>query len=293
MNHMKTKALVLLASSSLIASAAFADNNWKLSAGLNYQEFGNNGTQYATQDSNKEFNVDTDYHTGYFLDWMYHLEEKDSDVGFDYNHLRASDSSSLTGNNIQIQPGGLGTATWASGMTTFTYDSFDLKAGHTVKLSPSFSLGYYGGLNYTRLEKELVSEGTAPGSTFNSDIGSRFSGIGPDFGMEGDCYPFYDRYPAFGVFGGVDTKVLYGTRTGFYNTMTNSVLSSTSIPNEHIVVPAVGAKIGVQYTFRQYVDARLGYDVTQYFGVATDSTTNRNDANVGFAGPFFDVTLRY
>ena len=155
---MKTKALVLLASSSLIASAAFADNNWKLSAGLNYQEFGNNGTQYATQDSNKEFNVDTDYHTGYFLDWMYHLEEKDSDVGFDYNHLRASDSSSLTGNNIQIQPGGLGTATWASGMTTFTYDSFDLKAGHTVKLSPSFSLGYYGGLNYTRLEKELVSD---------------------------------------------------------------------------------------------------------------------------------------
>src|SRR5690242_3585563 len=66
-------------------------NGWSIGAGIDYKQFSNNGTNFAST-LHDDFNIDTDYHTG-FNAWIgYRIPVKNSDIRLDYSHIKTTDS---------------------------------------------------------------------------------------------------------------------------------------------------------------------------------------------------------
>ncbi|RDI36676.1 Lpg1974 family pore-forming outer membrane protein [Aquicella lusitana] len=299
MKRHSAKLTLVLATLGFI-SVSHADNGlsgWSVDVRGEYQQFSNNGTTYAETGSNKQFNVSPDFTTGYKVGLGYHVPDKDSDVEIGYRHLNTSDTSSVMGSDLWVIGGStLGPATWAQGKSTFDYDSFDLTAGHKVKLSPSFDINYYGGLNYSHLKQELTSQGTgAGGAHFTNETGTTYDGFGPQFGIDGECHPF-DSQPGFGVFGGLNTDLLYGKTSSYSRSDNNGTRSSIGIPDENVVVPAVGAEIGLRYNFNyntMKLGGEIGYSATEYFNVIRDNNNTNSRNNASFQGGFAGVRVTF
>jgi hypothetical protein len=313
MDNMKgnLKKFVFVLSAISITTLSYADNNhrssgWDLNFGLEYSQFSNNGTQYATNFLGKSYNIDPHYHTGYNLGFGYNVPGKDSDLDFEYSHFQGNNKAtawSASPDSPDLFVGALGIGgpfSYAQSKVSYGLDSFDVTAGHKIKLTPTFDVNLTGGLNYTHLTKDISTYGSDPmvGTTFQEDLGTSFNGFGPVFEADGECYPF-DFAPGFDVFGGVRAAAPYGRMTSYLRDSGDAEIAfNNEIPNEKLVVPSVGAKIGVEYNFNNYkgvtVGAQIGYQGTEYFNATKDFFLVGNTAsNLSYQGWFGNIDMRF
>lgn len=263
-------------------------------AGVNYQQFSNNGSTFAESSTGKSYNVSPNYHAGYNLGIGYLIPNRNTDFALSYSYLHTSDSSNAWAPSLTLSPTGLGPVSWASSSLTFNYNTVDLTAGHRFQLDNTFDINLYGGLNYTHLSRDMSTYGEGLGNEIRVSVGSSYNGYGPTFGVDGYCHPSASS-PNFSIVGGLKPTVLYGTMSGYVNTNVNDVRLSDNIPNEKIVVPAIGAKLGLNYdlSYRKTdFNFQLGYQATTYFGVTKDSTYN-NTTNASLQGVYFNVGFRF
>lgn len=271
-------------------------SGWNIKAGLTYAQFSNNGSSYAESTNHKIFNISPEYHTGYKLGIGYTIPNVGTELNLDYRHLHTSDTSNAWADNLTLFPGSLslGPVNWATSTLSFDFDALDFTAGHWVQFSPKFRANFYGGLSYTHLAKDMDTSGSGFGNEIHISGGTSFRGIGPTFGMDGYCSPS-ENYQNFSVYGGVRTTALYGTMTGYVNTLDNGIRTSDHIPNEKTVIPAFGAKIGLDWNY-PYKGAtfgiNLGYEVNEYWGATKDSNYTSSN-NTSYQGASLLFNLRY
>jgi len=284
------------AGSDYFASSGFEKlNGWYAHVGLPYQQFSNNSTTFAASSTNNNYNVSTSYHPNYDLGIGYHLPGRDSNIALDYTHLYGSDTSNVWDGSLTLSPGTTGPVNWAASRVTFNYDSLDLTAGHLINQGIRFAIYYYGGLNYTRFTKDVNIWGNGLGNTVFNQIGTSYNGFGPTFGMDGYCHPF-DDFPNFSFYGGVQPSLLFGTMTGYQRTTINDVLTVESIPNERLVVPVLGSKLGINYDLPYKTmkwNLQLGYRLTELFGVTKDNNSYTTPVNASFQGPYFNLGVGF
>lgn len=271
---------------------ATGQSGWTFKIGVPYVKFSNTGTEYASGED-RDYNIDTSYHVGYNLGIGYNIPSKNTIINLDYTHLQASDSDTLNMENLWVFHNMVNTAT---GKIKYTYDSVDLTAGHTVSVMPTFDLYYYGGLNYTRLARDMTIEGN-DGNDFyiTKKLGTVFKGIGPEFGIDGTCHPAASA-PGFGVVGGLKTVFPYGTLSSYKHVYENNEFYSDHIPDTKTVTPGFGAKLALEYDFSSSGigwSAQLGYQSTTYFGIAKESSYSGSDINVNFQGAYFNFVAKY
>lgn len=270
-------------------------SGWSISAGIDYQQFSNNGTVYAESSTNKYYNVSPSYQTGFNLGVGYYIPVKNSDINLEYTHLRTSDTSNAWANSLTVSPGALGPVTWASSNVIFDYDSIDFTAGHNLPLHPNYGVNYYGGLNYTHLTKNMNINGNGLGNVIHNSVGTSFYGVGPTFGADTYCNPLSDN-PNFTVYVGVQPSLLYGSMSGYVNTNVNDVRTSENIPSDKVVIPAVGAELGLNYVIpynKTKFNLRLGYELKEFFGATRDGDNYNNAINASFQGLFFNVRATF
>lgn len=271
-----------------------AFNGWHGFIGINYEQFSNNGTAFAESSTNRLYNIDPTYQTGYNLGIGYLIPGKESDANLTYSHLHTSDSNSAWAPSLSVSPGSLGPVTWASSKLTFDYNAVNLTAGHMINYTPNFKANYYGGLNYTHLAKDMTIRGSGFGNEIYNDVGTSFNGFGPTFGMDGYCTPF-NNYPNFNIIGSVNPTLAYGTMTGYVRTNFNDVRNSEGIPDEKIVVPIINSKLALNYDLpykTTKLNFQLGYQLTELFGV-TRETSYTNSVNASLQGAYFNVGIGF
>lgn len=302
MNFRLTKIAFAISLISLSTTSLAQDEltPWNIKLGFQYQQFSNNGSKFAETTTGNHYNVSPGYHGGYDFGIGYQLPRLNTEIKFNYMHLTTRDTSSVWANNLFLVGGStdLGPITWAAATNKLTYDSFDLTAGHMIPITPQFSMGFYGGFNYTRLDRDMRSYGNGFDNDFRVSVGTAFNGFGPTFGAYGECDPFdIYGYPDFHVFGGAKGSFLYGTMSGYVRTFSNGDFHIENIPNDKIVVPAVGANLGIGYDFRlgshYKLNTSFGYSLTEYFGVTRDSTYGSSTNNASFQGLFLDFNLKF
>jgi opacity protein-like surface antigen len=271
-------------------------SGWDVTVGINYARFSNNDSSFAESDAfdnYHEYNINNGYHVGYNFGLGYHMPSKGSDLRLDYMHLSTSDNAHVETDDLYIVSGPVNSA---SGKLSYDLDKWDLSAGHNIDLTPKFSVGYFGGLNYTSLDREMTIYGTdAEFDNHSAKVGTEFRGVGPMFGMTGYCHPM-DSYPMFDVFGGVSTAFPYGNLSTHKRVYENDEYDNSDIPSEKMVVPVIGAKLGVEYTvpFNNNVqlNMQLGYQSTTLLGVAKNYSGD-NASNVTEQGFFFNLNPRF
>ncbi|VVC76426.1 hypothetical protein AQUSIP_17390 [Aquicella siphonis] len=303
-NFLRFIPAVILGSAFILSNQAFAEpnggynsgyaggqNGWSFKVGLPYQKFSNNGTEYASS-YDREYNIDTDYHLGYNLGIGYYLASKGSTINLDYTRLHATDSDSVYLDDLTIFQNPV---TNATGKIKYSYDSVDLTAGHSVSISPTFDLYYYGGLNYTHLAKDMIISGNDVDDFYTRKSGTDFKGIGPEFGVDGTCRPIPST-PGFGVVGGLKTVFPYGNMSGYLRDYENDDVFNEHIPDTKIVAPGIGAKLALQYDFPtagMNWSTQLGYQSTTYFGVTKDSSYSGTVINTNFQGLYFNLAGKF
>lgn len=293
-NSLKTafnlSALCLVIAYSSSANAASPANlrGWTFGVGFPYLQFSNNGTIYAKSFNDQSFNVSPDYHLGINLFATYHTRQG-TDINFNYTHLRASDWSSVE--DTITSPTDLD---FASASNSYDYDSFDVTGGHLIPLTQNFNVNYFGGFNFTHLARDMNIFGSGLNSYY-ANVGTSFNGFGPKFGLNGTCNPMIDMFPRLRVVGGVDAAFLYGTITSYDRVHLDQQEPIVDIiPNEKIVVPAVGGNIGVKYELPYYNGvkswAELGYESKVYFNVIQDRSYSGADLDASLQGFYLNLS---
>ena len=287
----------LLISSPLSAKPAPSPSlqGWNFTAGAIDQQFSNSGTIFASN-AHSDFNINNKYHGGYNLGIGYITPEQGSDINLDYTHLRGTDSSNVSSSQgLSLSGNGaiIGFITSAFGKNTYNFDSANLTAGHTINLSPSFSVNYLGGLNYTKLSRDLSTLGTGGVNDYRVNSGTNFSGVGPTIGLNGTCHPFGNSYPQFGFVTGINTAFPYGTLSGYLYNFTNQTLDAEMIPDTKTVIPVIGAKLAVNYNHLfniMNLNTELGYQTYTLFEVTKDSTYTGGSINTSIQGFYLNFT---
>lgn len=268
---------------------------WNATLGVNYARFSNNDSAFAESESSDDYrvyNIHNDYHTGYNFGLGYHLPNKNSDLRVDYSHFQSDDSSHVSGDDLYFFSGPVESV---GAKLSYEYNKLDFSAGHQIDLTPKFSVGYFGGIDYTTLSREMKISGREDGfNTRTLKAGTEFRGVGPMFGMNGSCHPS-DEYPGFGVFGGVNTAFPYGNLSTHERYYENDEMHRAYLPDDKIVVPVVGANLGVEYNLpinKINWNMQLGYQSTTLFGAARDYSGS-SSSNVTQQGVFLNLNPRF
>ena len=174
------------------------------------------------------------------------------DFTVDWAHLHSSDSNSAA-NILGAQtatPLWLFNSNWSivTGNSEFDYDDVSAVLGHTYYFNNPWSVRFAAGAEYARIENDFNVTGIQSpglgGTTFGYQQTSEFNGVGPR--VEGDL--FYRLPYNFGLFADSNAALLIGRRNLSLNSI-NPTDASYSFSNRNIVVPSLGIKLGVSYTF--------------------------------------------
>jgi len=229
----------------------------------------------------------------------------------------------------------VGGAPAASSSSDFKYDQVNLDVGQYLDVGTRLRLRMFGGLSYARVENNLsnsyfagynVSSATDVEDPIDFDatyaendtLDSKFTGIGPRFGVDSsyhiaNCFGFVAHVAGALYVGKVDSSTNQNiTITALDNnadpgdtfaTVTDVLDSSinTTTDNQWRVVPAFDAKLGLDYTYiaqnQSMFSIEAGYQWTQYID-AVDRLNNtalggvyKTTSSVGFDGPY--LTLNY
>jgi hypothetical protein len=159
-----------------------------------------------------------------------------------------------------------------SSKVTFDLDDAYAALGHTIVLNNAWSFRYATGVEYARVDSDLTVQATEFDSDFLTPLGfksdSHFKGTGPR--LEADMV--YNIPFGFSLFATGNAALLIGTRQVALNTFNSAdgELHSVAFNNKLIVVPKVGMRLGVGYS---YVFGAIGGE-----GASCTNTTLTIDA---------------
>lgn len=276
--------------------------------------------------------VNPGYSTGFDLAGRYFFANTRNDVHLSWDHLRTSDSDSTQAGTsefvvvmYQTGPSALqvfnNPSTHADATAKFYYDVVNLDAGRSFDFSDAqlrVSLGVSG----AQIKENLSATFRDNASTYsiNTTNNSRFTGIGPMFGLDGK----YKIPYGFGLSGSATVAGLVGyvdPVTSFTSSspeLTASGISSNyqtiSPRNTTQIIPAFAGKIGLDYShtfyntaiftaavgyeYAVYMNALAAYNPTTIFGNINTGTialasVGKSVSNFSVQGPFLNFSFGF
>jgi hypothetical protein len=203
------------------------------------------------------------YKSGFNLGAGYVFPNCWSDMQLNWSHLNSNHSRSTFAENtqfvapfFQVGPDS-GTLKEARGKAHFHYDIVNLDFGAFMSVCGDLQLRFFGGLSGAELKLKLHStfRDSSPNFFFSSRNYSKFTGLGPRLGISAA----YDIVDCFCIVGQMAGSMLVGNQRLNTSYIANSsILNSLGVnPNRqginsktaHQVVPALDAKLGLNYSF--------------------------------------------
>lgn len=291
--------------------------------------------------------IDPGYGFGFRVGLGYVFPNSGNDIQLNWTHFNNSNLSNTT-ENLEVEPIvplipiAVEDVT-SSSNTNFKYDAIDLDIGQYLSVGTRLTVRLFTGLRFAQLQNNADSNSTstvippesqispiavaAPPATdmvITSTMQSKFTGIGPRFGVQ----THYHVANHFGVVTHIDAALLIGrveSSLTYNNTFItinsaasngNTLFNSPALdydptanaPNTTRVVPAFDAKLGIDYSIPFHNDTshssiELGYQVTQYIdaidkvhitedsleGSTSYSTTT---SSIGFNGPYLSINFK-
>lgn len=276
--------------------------------------------------------VNPDYTAGFNLGLRYIFQNAENDIQLNWTHVATSDSdTTIAGNNqfavplFQAGPS-LGQTInnamqQAHATAKFNYDVVNLNAGQYINVGRRTQLRFYAGLSGTEIKETLDSSYQDNAATFNLNYNntSKFTGIGPLFGMDG----LYKLPYNLGVTGTIAISGLIGSLHGSTDYVERSPqLAASGITNNYQsispknstqVVPSIDGKLGMNYGYlfsNNFIfTIEAGYEYATYFNaivtnnpvtvvgevdlgtIALDSL-GKSVSNFSVNGPFVNASIR-
>ena len=199
-------------------------------------------------------NISLDYQWGWRLYGGIKFTRND-DLTLSWLQIQTSDNDTVNIPSTNLsEPRWQGIEAWnsATGKVSFKLDDAYFVWGHTINFRNPWSVRFAAGVEYAKVNSDLTITGINIGAAQNGTGfagNSRFIGVGPhvEFDM---TYHFPYNITAFGE---ANAALLVGTRKISQNAIDgiggDTELDSTSFSTRHVVVPKVGARLGLSYSY--------------------------------------------
>ena len=277
--------------------------------------------------------INPSYSTGFNVGARYGFRNTENDVRLDWTHLNTSDSdAAYAGTSEFVVPFNqvgpslgqqLNPATQQAHATAkFNYDVVNLDAGEYVDYGKHTQLRFFAGLSGAQLKEQLTTSFQDNGATFqfSSINNSKFTGMGPLFGIDG----IYTLPRGFGVIGKIAGSALIGgsePSTLYSSSSPQLAAAGVSVNHQSInsptttqVVPSLDGKLGLDYAYSfgkdlvftiaagyqaaTYFNALVSYNPSSLFGeinlgTVAVSTMEKSVSNFSVNGPFIDFSLKF
>lgn len=282
--------------------------------------------------------IDPGYNFGFRIGLGYIFQDSGNDVQLNWTHFDQSDDDNVTAGPGQflvtkfglILPNltnfGIPSTLTASGNVDSKLDAIDLDVGQYLDVGTRLRMRLFGGLRFARVESNVsdfysaaYQVPTLPPTnilfTESDNLNSKFSGVGPRFGVDtsyhiGNCFGIVAHIAGALLVGSTDTDTQQNWALAV-NTVPGTVFTSqlnTDSDNTTRVVPAFDAKLGLDYTYifanQSQLSLEAGYQWTQYIdavdrlnnslvdGVVGLGTVTRTTSSVGFDGPYLTLNWK-
>lgn len=243
------------------------------------------------------------YKPGFQMGAVYVFPNECADIQLNWWHLKTSASRFVVSNRNQfISPlyrigAPAAIVREARGHTKFHYDVVNLDAGlfacfcHEGNETRDWKLRFFTGLSAAELKQHLTSnfqgnvlQGNTPDFSFTSQNASKFSGLGPRFGI-GGAHGLVDYLSVVGHMAG---SLLVGNQHAntYYHAHSNALLPTGVFDNHHgifsrkanQVVPGVDARLGLQFNLPACdafsLSLEAGYQAATYLNAITAYNPN-------------------
>lgn len=249
--------------------------------------------------------VNPSYSLGFDLSGRYFIPNTNYDLAASWDHLRTSDSDSTkvasSSGQFVVFPFQAGPSfgqtlnnpsQQARSTVQFNYDVVNVNFGKNINFDPRTQMRVFVGLSGAQLKQNISTTFRDNAHTYsiNSTNNSRFTGIGPLIGINGN-YKFPDGIGFFGtlalsaLIGDLDPVTSYtSTSPQLASSGINSNYQSISPHNTTQGVPGIDGKIGVDYSHLFMKDSiftiSIGYEYTTYFNAITTYNPSLVASNV-------------
>jgi hypothetical protein len=274
------------------------------------------------------------YSTGFDLAGRYYIPNTNYDAHLSWDHLKTKDSNTTQAGSSQFvvvlfQAGPSAgqslnnPSTHAKATAKFNYDVVNLDVGRYFDYYDNIQLRLYLGLSGAQIKENLSATFRDNAATFNINTtnNSKFTGIGPLFGIDGK-YQLLGS--GFGISGSAILSALIGTLdpiTSFTSSSPElsaggitSNFQTISPANSTQVVPAFDGKLGLNYAHvfnrNTSFSLALGYEYAVYFnslvaynpstvfgnvnlGTIALSSLGKSVSNFSVQGPFLNVVVNF
>jgi hypothetical protein len=280
---------------------------------LDYVEF----IDHSVGQQHTPLNIDRGYNFGYFLGAGYMISER-YDVQASWTQLDADNNDSaiscdtchaVTSNQMYL---GATPPDEATTEESLNYQAFDATLGQYHKLSDKLMTRVFAGVRYAKIDNNTENEYfLSNGETRNDNYDSSFSGVGPEAGLDMN----YEVYDWFGIVGHFAAAFLIGELESDSAVFDGNKNIEATVDSDNVtrMVPALDAKLGVNLSV-PFMDNKdrfvieAGYQVDYYFDVVDQiqasldledeldggpTGTVHNYANVGFMGPYLNVSVKF
>lgn len=177
------------------------------------------------------------------------------DVVFSWTSMRASDKDSTGISDIGVaSPRFLSSQSWdtVSGKVSFDLDDAYGVWGHTINFNNPWSIRFGAGLDYVNLNSDMTVGAQdfddVEIGTQSVKVDSRLSGIGPRLEFDMTYHLPYN----IGVFANTNAALFVSTRKVSADSFASNVDISEpdySFSTRNVVIPKLGMKLGVNYTW--------------------------------------------
>lgn len=283
--------------------------------------------------------IQPDFSPGFNLGVRYAFLNTGTDLQLNWSHLTTHDRNEVTvdPDSQWVSPfSQTGTPPTQTGQITgisllkvgrvrlhFNYDSVNLDMGTYLNMGPKLQTRFFTGLYAVFLKETIDStfHGLPALPLFNFNNTSTYNGVGPRLGLNNN----YELYRGIHLVGQLAGSVLYGrmqpAQYKFTGTSVELILAGINVnyeglsnPSVDQLVPAVDAKIGLNYTYfikqKSELTLEVGYMGALYFDALSSYETNTNvialdlgslstssakhtQSNFSVGGPYITAKLRY
>lgn len=254
--------------------------------------------QTLSGDSYTNHSNEPGYSPAFSLGIGYAFKNSGNDVRLNWTHLNSSDDSSTTG--FIVNPDFFG-PTIANSTVKFKYDAVDFDFGQYLSLGTHMQTRWFAGVRFAQINQDqtMFYRSTGGGSTDPIADSSKFSGIGPRLGVDGNYY----LGKGFGFVTQLAGSLLVGS-TESSTSWLGARPTTVDNPSQSRVVPALDGKLGVDYSNAMrngsHFTIEAGYQISEYFNAIDRNTTawssgggnTFTSSNVGFQGPYLSVKYK-
>ena len=192
----------------------------------------------------------------------------------------------------------------AKGSFSVDYTKIDLEAGQAIQIGhDSVTLRFHAGLRYADIDTKFQghfesNESGHSGYSANYKAESDWDGLGPRMGVDGNWHVGN----GFTIVAEISAAVLVGDANSTQKwedsdgeTSANDFHIAHRVSYDHVVVPMIETRLGVNYAYHfsnsSELNLEVGYQVTNYFDV--DYKVDNSGTDVGFYGLYLkaDYTI--